>query len=1158
MALLEIAAGTTSFVGDPIINITNINFVNPNATVGQGIFAPNQFNGTTISTAVQIQGSAGSNVIVVNGGSTDASGWTFIGTIEFISLAGGTGADTIRGSTQTETINGGDGDDIVIGSLGNDTLNGGGNTAIGDTLSYQFSNRFVTVNLATNTVSGGHAQGDTISNFENVTGSNLGDTLTGDGFANVLKGGDGADTLVGGGGQDTFEYNVASDIDAGESLDGGTGSNILFINGAASFNFTNVAISNVSVLKFSVAQSNVTLNAVDFSAGHINTLQGDISTNTINVVGTAINLSGLVAFSNWTAGVDLINLTGTAAADAITGSQQNDRITGGLGLDVLNGGSGEDTYFINAAAELVAGESYVDPGGNAETNRITMAGAGLFDFTAVTLTGIDVLDFSTASSTVRILGSQLGTLVPQVKEFNGTAAIDFLVVEGDGVGTSAAFTNWTDGVDIITINANGTESQVQGSLLSDIINGTAGHNVLQGNAGNDVLNGNGGDDSYFGGLGNDTINGGAGVDIATGQEGNDTLNGFGGNDLLNGGNNNDSIDGGADADQMFGEEGDDTLVVSLGSDLVAGDTFNGGNGIDSLRVTAVDVFDFTVATLLNLERLVFDAGGNATAHFLNTQIGNDGLDLSGLSVIEGNAGENFISIDATLGGITNLSGLSFVNWDSAFDRITIVGTGPGRTMIGSSEADTFLVTSGSNTLAGNAGDDIFISGDGADNINGGAGLNDLVNYSGSNAFVVASLSGGTVTGGLATGDVLTGIENLIGSSFGDTLVGSAGVNILKGNGGEDTLNGGKGNDQLLGGFDNDSLTGGIGGDLLDGGSGIDTALYLQSATRVIINLDTHFTGTGAAGDTLVSIENITGTQFDDIMTGDIANNTFLGGTGIDTLSGGLGIDILDGGFGDDVLTGGAGADQINGGAGSHDRASYAGSNLGVTVNLTTGINSGGHALDDILVSVEDLFGSSFGDQFTGDLHANKLEGRDSADVLDGQGGGDILDGGTGFDTASYQSSTSGVQIDLLAGTATGGQAAGDTLVSIENLTGSNSADSLTGNTIANVLRGGGGIDTLSGGAGSDTLEGGTGNDIMDGGLGADRFEFKTLLFGKDIINGFADGGDKLDFSSLGLGLADFTVTDAGADALITLNSDPTQTIRLSNFDHLLVNATDFL
>jgi hypothetical protein len=76
---------------------------------------------------------------------------------------------------------------------------------------------------------------------------------------------------------------------------------------------------------------------------------------------------------------------------------------------------------------------------------------------------------------------------------------------------------------------------------------------------------------------------------------------------------------------------------------------------------------------------------------------------------------------------------------------------------------------------------------------------------------------------------------------------------------------------------------------------------------------------------------------------------------------------------------------------------------------------------------------------------------------------------------------------LLATAQVTGGSGTDTLISIENLTGSNSADTLTGSSGANSLNGGTGNDTLAGGTGDDTLDGGTGADLLKGGLGNDTY-----------------------------------------------------------------------
>jgi Ca2+-binding RTX toxin-like protein len=223
------------------------------------------------------------------------------------------------------------------------------------------------------------------------------------------------------------------------------------------------------------------------------------------------------------------------------------------------------------------------------------------------------------------------------------------------------------------------------------------------------------------------------------------------------------------------------------------------------------------------------------------------------------------------------------------------------------------------------------------------------------------------------------------------------------------------------------------------------------------------------------------------------NDTMTGGSLGDEISGFGGNDALAGGNGDDILIGRSGADSLNGGTGI-DAASYAGSTAGVTVNLTTGAASGGHAAGDTFTAIENLVGSDHADTLTGNARDNLLNGglgndglwggggNDTLagdggnDTLTGGAGGDALSGGAGTDAASYATSTAGVTVNLATGAASGGHAAGDTLQGIENLIGSSHADTLTGNFGNNALSGGDGNDTLIGAAGADALNGGAGID----------------------------------------------------------------------------------
>ncbi|WP_425475919.1 calcium-binding protein [Mesorhizobium yinganensis] len=114
-------------------------------------------------------------------------------------------------------------------------------------------------------------------------------------------------------------------------------------------------------------------------------------------------------------------------------------------------------------------------------------------------------------------------------------------------------------------------------------------------------------------------------------------------------------------------------------------------------------------------------------------------------------------------------------------------------------------------------------------------------------------------------------------------------------------------------------------------------------------------------------------------------------------------------------------------------------------------------------------GGDFGDLFIGGLNDDNLYGHRGNDTLEGGAGIDLLNGGEDNDTASYRGSGSGVTVDLISGRGAGGDADNDTLVNIENLTGSRSSDTLSGNAGNNILNDGGvgGADTLTGRGGND-------------------------------------------------------------------------------------------
>ncbi len=138
-------------------------------------------------------------------------------------------------------------------------------------------------------------------------------------------------------------------------------------------------------------------------------------------------------------------------------------------------------------------------------------------------------------------------------------------------------------------------------------------------------------------------------------------------------------------------------------------------------------------------------------------------------------------------------------------------------------------------------------------------------------------------------------------------------------GGADEIRGKGGNDNL----DEDDGGACAGGgplrpDIIDGGLGLHTATYGGHTTGVWVDLDGAFGDDGAAGegDSVLNIEFLYGSSYNDVLIGSAFNDYINGGYGNDTIYGLDGADTLLGDAGNDRLYGLAGADALNGGTGT--------------------------------------------------------------------------------------------------------------------------------------------------------------------------------------------------------------------------------------------------
>jgi trimeric autotransporter adhesin len=367
--------------------------------------------------------------------------------------------------------------------------------------------------------------------------------------------------------------------------------------------------------------------------------------------------------------------------------------------------------------------------------------------------------------------------------------------------------------------------------------------------------------------------------------------------------------------------------------------------------------------------------------------------------------------------------------------------------------------------------------------------------------------------------------------------------------------------KFYGGSGNDTIISAQFADVVNGGDGVDAVAYWDSTSGVTVNLRLGFAfdGYGSRPDegidadnstdkfeVLLSIENVFGSSYSDIIVGSDFDNALSGRGGIDHLYGGNGQDHLQGGGDNDWLQGGSGNDRLDGATGE-DTAIYLGDYDDYT---TTKAADGtitvvsGNVLElgtDILTDIEVIRfrdfeiqtslipvtvdpetpdagvyhpGTAENDQIWGASGDDNLFGAGGDDQLIGSGGNDYLDGGEGTDS-------------LYGGTGN------DTLAS---WTGD---DSINGGDGNDAIYGWSGNDRLKGDIGNDTILGESGSDVIFGGAG------------NDIIYG--DGNENL----YGAGAADIMYGGAGDDTLYGGETGTDIAVYLGEFDdYLITKAAD--
>jgi Ca2+-binding RTX toxin-like protein len=1106
------------------------------------------------------------NLATLTAQNTGVGNDTIIG---FENVRTGAGADNVTGDAN---------DNVLFDGGGADTYNGAGGT---DTVDYSAATSNVTVNL--NTVvaqnTGTFGGSDTITNVENVVGSaGFANTLTGNASANRLVGGaaldtiqgnSGADVIIGGAGNDVLLGGTSGALDDGsaDTLEGGAGSDYLsggqgndILRGGDGDDSLIGGVGNTLRQYFTgVDGGDDTFDGGDGSDTAIMVYDGRIGVGA-STVGVAFDLRSLAGNSDITFnGVSVGSLTsietvvfrGTTVDDSVGGTGAADNLSGGAGNDVLDGWFGNDLLDGGLGNDTLTGGEGLDTATYASSTagvNVDLRISGVAQDTGGqgvdTLNGIEYLTGSTFGDTLRgndefnlIIDSGVGagaTALSQTDSLFGYGGNDSIHVTRTAASVATNINmDGGDGDDFIELRG-GTLSTALATNAAGLVGTTyLGLGATSNDRNSDVVTVDGGagnDRIVLTGAASATVNAGSGADIVSiSMRGISSVNNY----LLTLGVGADIIQFGVGANAAASTDVAATSRTSRVTD------FQVGNAGDKFEMT----------NFLNFGLTGYTANSNAftSGHLRLVQSGTDLLlqsDRDGAGATNG-----FVTVFTISNGYTG--GFTAYNFDGFIGNLTLTGFAGNDTITGATGNDvlsggdgndTLIGLGGNDTLDGGNGDDLLFGGTGDDTLIGGAGT-DTASYSDATVGVTVNLS---LAGAQATGwgsDTLSGIENLVGSAFNDTLTGDSAANrieaglgddIVAGAAGNDVLFGGDGNDMLDGGDGDDALWGGSGDDIIAGGAGIDTAIYSDATTGVTVDLnlaDAQATGRGT--DTLSGIENLVGSAFNDLLTGDAGANRIEAGAGNDTVVGGAG---------DDVLVGGDGTDTLN----------YAGLTNSVQVNLASGqVNAGAqggldqvsgfeHAIlgsaDDLFIGDaannhveggagdDQLFGADGSDQLFGGLGTDQLFGGAGNDLLDGGLGADFMNGGAGDD--HYVVDDAGDQITEFGGSGVDTVSSSISFVlssGFENLTltGTASIDA-TGNDANNYIVGNSGRNTLVGGAGDDTIVTVTGPaairpdggfDRVDGGSGTDWLGL---------------GGVQSDYQLLNIGGHSFLVTTRGA------------------------------
>lgn len=497
----------------------------------------------------------------------------------------------ILGSDGGNTLTGGAGNDTLQGGSGTDVLDGGAGSNI---LSYASSTSGVSINLADQTASGGDTAGDTItwSSFSGIIGGKCTDTLTGDANANQITGGDWADVLVGGAGNDTFYYDTG-DVDSGETVDGGSGIDRIYVSTSTDFSGS-AGETSIEELQIAAGQTaTFDIGMAGFLGGLTTLYSADTahtSTETVLYQGTSgidnldFSAESLTYDTSW-GSEDAFTIEGGAGNDVIKAWNSATSINGGAGADDMTGGTADDIFIFNTG-DVASGE--------------TMDGGDGFDTLYIeTSTSFEATNTISNIENIRIAAGQALTLTTSMSLLNDLPGDEGIISGASGATVEKIIITGTSGADTYELDSSTPFFSSWGS--EDTI-------TIEGNDGDDVLTSNWTQAA--------TIDGGTGNDYLTSGEATDTLTGGVGEDTFyyratsHGGDTITDFSATDDTFQFDGSNFDiSDATESVGWDFVTGAVDEtGNNGSSSL---ATFIFDNTDVD--GHYDLYFDVDGNGSS-----------------------------------------------------------------------------------------------------------------------------------------------------------------------------------------------------------------------------------------------------------------------------------------------------------------------------------------------------------------------------------------------------------------------------------------------------------------------------------------------------------------------------------------------------------------